>query len=47
MVLRKSDLTDYAIEIGVWDSLCEVAGIENDTNNDEQEINIDRIEGEE
>ena len=46
MVLRKDDLTDYAINLGVWTSLCEAAGIEPEDDLD-QEIRITSIEGEE
>jgi hypothetical protein len=50
MIIRKSDLTNEAIDMGVWDALCEAAGIEPERDeylSDHQEINIDRIEGEE
>ncbi len=31
MILRKSDLTKAALELGIWDSLCEKAGIDPDS----------------
>lgn len=27
-VIAKTDLTDYAIKLGVWDALCEMAGLD-------------------
>lgn len=27
-VIAKTDLTDYAIKLGVWDALCEMAGVD-------------------
>lgn len=45
MVIRRSDLTNEALDLGVWDALCEAAGIEPEHYRD-QEINITSIEGE-
>ena len=28
MILRKEDLTDNAIFLGLWNSLCDLAGVE-------------------
>lgn len=28
MFIYRSDLSDYAISIGVWDRLCEMAGLD-------------------
>lgn len=27
-ILNKTDFTDYAINLGVWDALCEKAGVD-------------------
>jgi hypothetical protein len=40
MILRKSDLTDDAIFLGLWDSLCDIAGIPASTENEDAEIEI-------
>jgi hypothetical protein len=45
MVIRRSDLTNEAQEIGIWNALCEAAGIEPEYDRN-QEITITRIEGE-
>ncbi len=28
MIIQKSDLTQYAIELGIWDELCEMTGVD-------------------
>lgn len=46
VVIRRSDLTEQAIHIGIWDAICETAGVEPEHDRD-QEITITKIEGEE
>lgn len=28
VIIRKSDLTDYALQLGVWEALCDLAGVD-------------------
>jgi hypothetical protein len=41
MIIRESDLTAEAKNIGIWTSLCEMAGYDNPA--DVEEINIDKV----
>jgi hypothetical protein len=38
MILRKEDLTDYAIFLGLWNALCDIAGTP--ATDDDVEIEI-------
>jgi hypothetical protein len=41
MVIRKSDLTTYAQELGMWNTLLEMAGVNlTEEDNDDIEIQI-------
>jgi hypothetical protein len=48
MVLRKSDLTESAQELGLWETLCELAGLGSlegsglPSENDDVEIDISK-----
>jgi hypothetical protein len=45
MVIRKSDLTAYAQELGMWETLVNMAGIPlSEDDNDDLEIRITRAE---
>ena len=40
MILRKEDLTDNANFLGLWESLCDIAGIPMGEEDDDIEIEI-------
>ena len=44
MIIRKSDLTAYALELGMWETLVNMAGIPLPKNDDDLEIRITRVE---
>lgn len=43
MVLNKNDLTDYAVNsLGIWDALCELAGVDSKTTEDLKIITVEQ-----
>jgi hypothetical protein len=38
MIIRKEDLRDSAIDLGLWSSLCDLAGVKTDGDDIEIEI---------
>jgi hypothetical protein len=49
MIIRKSDLTSSALQLGMWETLCEMAGLGSledsglPSENDEIEIEITKV----
>jgi hypothetical protein len=49
MIIRKSDFTVHAIELGMWETLCEMAGLDSledsglPSENDEIELDITKV----
>ena len=40
VTIRKSDLTAYALQLGIWESLCEMAGVDSCV----EELTIQKVE---
>jgi hypothetical protein len=41
MIMRKEDLTDNAVDLGLWSSLCKIAGVEARREEDGDDIEIE------
>ena len=41
MILRKTDFSDNALELGVWESLCDFAGVPEDKDGEDSRTDVE------
>jgi hypothetical protein len=41
MIFRKSDFSENAIEIGLWESLCDLAGVPEDKDGEDARADVE------